>query len=55
MVLTSENTALITHRKLDELNDDYNANAVVIKVMSQPIDPDADPVLLCERKVAREN
>ena len=55
MVLTSENTALITHCKLDELNDDYDSNAVVIKVMSQPIDPDTDPVLLCEWKVARES
>lgn len=54
MVLTSENTALITRTKLDELNDDYDSNAVVITVRSQPIDPDTDPVLLCERKVARE-
>lgn len=54
MVLSSENTALITQTKLDELNDDYDANATVIEVWSQPIDPETDPVLLCERKVARE-
>jgi len=55
MVLSSENTALITQTKLDELNDDYDANATVIEVWSQPIDPETDPVLLCERKVARES
>jgi hypothetical protein len=54
MVLTSENTALITGTKLDELNDDYDRDATQIEVWTQPIDPETDPVLLCERKVARE-
>jgi hypothetical protein len=53
MVLTSENTALITQTKLDELNDDYDSAATVIEVWSQPIDPETDSVLLCEHKIAR--
>jgi len=55
MVLTSACTALITREKLDELNDDYDSNAVVVRVESRPIDPETDPVLICERKIAREN
>ena len=55
MVLTSDCTALITQTKLDELNDEYDSNSVVVRVESRPLDPETDPVLLCERKIAREN
>lgn len=55
MVLTSDCAALITQTKLDELNDDYDADATVIRIESRPIDPETDPVLLCERRVARES
>lgn len=55
MVLSSENTALITRTKLDELNDDYESNAVIVRVESRPLDPETDSVLLCERKIARES
>ncbi len=53
MVLTSDNTALITQTKLDELNDDYDSTAIVIEEWSQPLDPETDSVLLCEHKIAR--
>lgn len=55
MVLTSDCTALITNRRLEELNDEYDSNAVIVRVESQPLDPETDPVLLCERKIARES
>lgn len=54
MVLTSDCTALITQTKLDELNDEYDSNAIVVKMMSQPLDPETEPILLCEKKIARE-
>jgi hypothetical protein len=55
MVLTSDCTALITRRKLDELNRNYDANAIVVSKTSHPLDPETDPVLLCEKKIARES
>lgn len=55
MVLTSECKALITRCDLDELNDDYDREAVIVQVYSQPIDPDTEPELLCERHIARED
>jgi hypothetical protein len=53
MVLTSDCIALITHRKLAELNDEIDRNAIVVRVMSQPLDPDTEPVLMCEKRIAR--
>ncbi|MFA6364598.1 hypothetical protein [Methanoregula sp.] len=55
MVLSSDCTALITQRKLDELNDEYDRNAAVVRVISQPLDPDTEPEVLCEKRIARGN
>lgn len=41
MVLTSENRALTTRRRLDEENAELNDNAVVVRIVSQPIDRDS--------------
>ena len=54
MVLTSECKALITRCDLDELNEEFDRNSVIVQVYSQPIDPDTEPELLCERHIARE-
>ena len=54
MVLTSKTTALITQTRLDEINDEYDRTAIKVEVWSTPIDPETEPELLCEKKIARE-
>ena len=53
MVLNSTNAALITRARLDDLNDEIYDDAVVIRVMTNPIDQDTDSEEICEHRIRR--
>ena len=53
MVLNSTNTALITQHRLDDLNDEIYDDAVVIRVMTNPLDQDTEPELVNEHRIRR--
>jgi ribosome-interacting GTPase 1 len=53
MVLNSTNVALITHHRLDDLNDEIYDDAVVIRVMTHPLDQDTDSEDICEHRIRR--
>jgi hypothetical protein len=54
MVLTSDCIAITTHKRLEEANTTLNQNAIHIERKTNPLDPDTDPVLICERLIPRE-
>ncbi len=53
MVLSSKCRALTTQRDLDEENDAIEEAAIEVRVESRPFDPDTEPELLHESRIAR--
>jgi hypothetical protein len=53
MVLNSTNVALITQHRLDDLNDEIYDDAVVIRVMTNPLDQDTEPEEIAECRIRR--
>ena len=53
VVLNSTNVALITEKRLDDLNDEIYDDAVVIRVMTNPLDQDTEPEEIAECRIRR--
>ena len=53
MVLNSTNEALITEKRLDDLNEEIHRAATVVRVMTNPFDPETEPELISEHRIRR--